>query len=157
MALPFSKSATFELPRSSSVNQNLPQLLSALAGGLKELKARNIHQDASSISFTAGIFRRVSGSNLLVVIHSGRIELVPGARVIRVYYSVRFTEAFLVTLVMVAGFLGPPLLKAPNLDHWQAITTLALIFSCLFGVNVAIALSRFPDFLRRTLQSAQWG
>jgi hypothetical protein len=153
MALPFSRTATFELPRSNLANQDPEQLLSAVARALEKLKARNINQDVNTVSFNAGIFRLVSGSNLLVAIRSGRIELIPGAIEIRVSYSLRFTEIFFVTFLMVAGFLAPPTLKAPNLDHWQALMILAFAFIWLFGGNVVIALFRFPRFLRRTLQS----
>ena len=87
-------------------------------------------------------------------IGSGSIAVSPDADGIKICYSFRFTELFVVVTVMVAAFFGPPMWRAPNLDEFDTIAILGTLWLWLFGGNFAITSYRLPKLLRKVAREA---
>src|SRR5207249_3105316 len=110
MPLPFNFSGRVVVPEQSDVSL----AASRIERALEDLKGKRVRRVGSQIHFTAGIFRAVSGYNLLVPVGSGELALEPSGTGIAVIYRLQFTQIFLLVSVAVLGFLGPPVVSAPN-------------------------------------------
>lgn len=125
---------------------------SRLERALDSLKAKRVSRTGTEIRFTAGIFRAVSGMNLLVPIGSGRLSIEPVGMGLSVEYKLSFTQLFLVVSISVLGFFGPPILSAPNLTPAEAAMLLSIAWLWLYGMNVVLAVNRFPRWIQRSLK-----
>lgn len=73
MSLPFSFAGRVAIAEQSDVNLAALKLERALG----DLKAKRVKRVGQQIQFTGGIFRAVSGNNLLVAVGSGELSLEP--------------------------------------------------------------------------------
>lgn len=124
---------------------------SRLERALHNLKAKRVTRVGPQIQFTGGIFRVVSGTNLLAAIDSGELFVEPSAKGLAIGYRLQFTQMFLIVSVAVLGFFGPPVMMAPNLTPVEAAALLFVAWLWLYGGNVILTLIRFPRWIRRTL------
>jgi hypothetical protein len=122
-----------------------------LERALDDLKAKRVKRVGQQIQFTGGIFRAVSGNNLLVAVGSGELSLEPSGTGLAIAYHLRLTQMFLVVSIAVIGFFGPPVVGAPNLTPVEAAALLSVAWLWLYGMNVLLTVVRFPRWIRRTL------
>jgi hypothetical protein len=154
MPFPLSLNRCTQVQVTGDPEQYVEPVLTAISDWLKHKRARRIVRSAHSVSFSAGIFRLVTGLNPLGPIGSGSIAVSPDADGIDICYSFRFTELFVTVTVMVAAFFGPPMWRAPNLDEFDAISLLGILWLWLFGGNYAITSFRVPRLLRKVAREA---
>ena len=148
MPLPYSSSGRIELTSDVNAQQIDSKVVKAIVDALTKKRARNVQQNGNQITFRAGV-RIVDNLNLLLPITSGEISIfVEGTRII-IRYNIRFTEFFIFTLLLVFGggfALGD--LRS------RGLAFLAIVWLVLFGINVLLALIRFPWFLRSSVTKA---
>jgi hypothetical protein len=154
MPFPLSLNRCIHVRGPGDPDQYVELVLTAISDWLERKRARRIVRSPHCVSFSAGIFRLVTGLNPLGPIGSGSIAVSPDANGINICYSFRFTELFVVVTVMVAAFFGPPTWRAPNLDEFDTIAILGTFWIWLFGGNFAITSYRLPRLLRKVAREA---
>jgi hypothetical protein len=147
MSLPFSFAGRVVVAEQSDVSLAALKLERAL----DDVGAKQVKRVGHQIRFTGGIFRAVSGNNLLLAIGSGELSLEPSGTGLAIAYHLRFTQMFLVVSIAVIAFFGPPIVGAPNLTPVEAAALLSLAWLWLYGMNVLLAVIRVPRWIRRTL------
>ncbi len=157
MPFPISLIGSFNVETPAAPDQYVLNLKTAIADWLVEKRARTVSQTAQGISFTAGLFRKVSGGNPLGPFGSGKIEVIRRETTIRVTYRLRYTEFLIVVTSLVVLFFGPPLLYAPNLNAIEAIGLMILAWIWLFGLNYVISRYRVPNALKRIARQTTGG
>jgi len=125
-------------------------LLRMLVQGLEKARARSVIIEESTVSFKGGMFRFVTGGNLLVAITSGRIEFKPEAS--RITYSLCFKQLVVVGTVMVGVFAA--LMAARGFSYGFFRFGLPVMWLWLVGMNYLIALARFDGFMKRGIRAA---
>jgi hypothetical protein len=115
--------------------------------GVKVLYRRN-----GSIMFRAGIFRLVSGWNILLPFSSGRIDVQDNRDSIHIKYKLSTLELLIGVTLMMIVFLATASHKNFNFTMTQRMWLLVFGWIWLFGMNYMIGLVRFPRWLRRGLQ-----
>ena len=147
MALPFSYSERIEVRGLHDAKAALLKI----EHGLDRLKARRAVLVGQQIEFSAGTVQNLFGRTALGTAESGEISAQRSKEGLTVTYRIRFIQLFWVTLFMV-GFVSLPVLNAPNLTTDEATALLLGISACLYGVNVAVTLFKFPRWLRSTVE-----
>jgi hypothetical protein len=145
--LPFSFLGEIRIPAPPEVEVVACRLEQAL----RILKAREVNRAGLRIEFKAGASLAVSGTNLLAPVGSGELSLQPSADHLTVRYRLRFTQLFMLS-VLVPAICSPVLFYVRNLPEPQEAVLLLLVV-CLsgFGINVAISIVRFPRWIVHTV------
>jgi len=149
MSFPGSFSGALTL-RDATVAQALARVESAL----DRERAFALQRSGSAIHFRGGVFRLVSGWNVLAAVSSGVVEMAPAGSGVQVRYRVAFTQLLVVVTGMVAFFLGPFVMMSPGPSMAGRLGILAFMWIWLFGANYALTRWRFPRFLRRAVEPA---
>ncbi len=92
--------------------------------------------------------------NPLGPIGSGSITVSSGTDGIDICYSFHFTEMLVIITAMVAWFFGPYIWWAHNLDEFDSVAVLGIMWLWLFGGNYAITSFRLPRLLRKVTREA---
>ena len=147
MPLPFSFLGEVRIPAPPEVEL----VASRLEQALHILKAREVNRAGLQIEFKAGASLAVSSTNLLAPVGSGELSLQPSTDLLTVRYRLRFTQLFMLS-VLVPVICSPVLLIAPNLqERQQAVLLLFVTCLLLFGANVVISIIRFPRWIVHTV------
>jgi hypothetical protein len=90
---------------------------------------------------------------LLVAISHGEIRVEREMKGFSIRYEIWFTQLLIVVTVGVLGFLGPPIVAAPNLSTAGKVVILSVAWLWLVGGNIGITALRFPRFLKRAVDT----
>ncbi len=130
------------------------QALDRIESALSYAKALALRREGGAVQFRGGVFRLVSGWNVLVPISSGIVEVSPSATGVSVGYRVTFMQMLILVTLMVGAFLGPFVMATPEMPVKGGLGVLAVAWLWLFGGNFVLTRWRWPAFLRRALQGA---
>ena len=146
MTLPLSRTGTICLqPRPG---HDPECILDRLARALREIRAKEVRREPGAVVFVGGMFRRVPRSNLLGPIGWGRIEVVRQPTHVEVRYRLVFTELIAMTIIPF-GVMSSPLVAGGS-GYWLSLAIpMTGVCAVAIGVSIAIALVRFPAFIRR--------
>jgi hypothetical protein len=146
MPLPFSITRHVDMP----ATPDLAPIVDLLAQGLAELGAQNIAVIGRRIHFTAGLFRPVKHTNMLMTVTSGELTVAPFEGGVRITYQLRFVQFLAITglaiLVMAIFSLNSEHPRNPGVA--AAVGLLAWVL--IFGWKVGQALFAMPRWIRRT-------
>lgn len=123
-------------------------LLELVARGLEAAHARNVKVEANGLSFSGGMFRLVTGWNLLWGITRGRVRV--DAHASRIDCSISFVQ------LMVAGILlcGVMITGALVTGDYDMVWAVVLMPSLGVGVQYVIARAAFSHFMRQCIHDA---
>ncbi len=141
--MPFPFSSTGEFTVGTSAGLSASQAVAAIAEAIRAEKPTSMDASADTVTFSSGVFRFVSGWNLLVPIRSGTVRCVQTHEGVVVHYRVSFVQMLLVVSLMV-GLMFGCIARAP-------MPFLIFAWAWLFGGNYVLTLYRFPRFLRCAL------
>ena len=130
-------------------NVDSAALAAHLADSLRRANARKVKVDQNRVSFTAGIFRLLSYGSFLVQIGFGDLTVDSAAR--QIEYRLSFRQLLLGATIS-AGFLAGAIRY--DSGSWELIRMVPLMWLFLVGFSFVLGLSRFDDFLCRTLKTA---
>jgi len=106
-----------------------------------------------ALSFTAGIFRRVSSLNLLGPIARGRIQVVAGAEQVIVSYRLHFGQLLVCSALMAAlPGLFPTMCGPSSVQGWLGYSWHPFLW--FPGGNMLIAIAGPGGAVRRWLAQA---
>lgn len=125
-------------------------LLTHLADCLRELKARDVHVSGDSVFFRGGLFRFVSGSNILIPFGFG--ELKVDERKNEVRYGLSIRQLVLVVALMCGIVGGSALVDTPYDPKLLLFSGFGFVW--LVGGNVMLSLPRFKVFLRNAIDTS---
>lgn len=123
------------------------RLLKASAEELCRVKGRNVRVEGDKVYFSGGMFRLVSNWNILTQIDHGHIEVSDVGEDIIVSYYISFRFLVVAGTVLVLIFSGLASLPLP-------VVVIAWLW--LIGMNLLIAIVRFPRFVARIVQSVRY-
>jgi hypothetical protein len=141
MPFPFSSKGVIAADTSASLS--LSEAVAVIAEAIRYEKPSRMDISADTVTFTSGVFRFVSGQNLLVPISSGAVRCVQTPEGVVIHYRLSFVQMLLFVSLMV-GLMFGFIARAP-------VPFLIVAWSWLFGGNYALTLYRFPRFLRSAL------
>jgi len=148
MPFPFSLIDSFDIETPGDpASDPVPDLTAAISDWLAKQRAKAVWQTARGISFKAGLFRTVTGWNILCPVGSGEIEISRHETVIRVTYRLRFSELLIVATAGVAVVVGFPVLTSA-IGAAGAFAIFVVGWLWLFGMNYLLAKKRIPRALR---------
>jgi hypothetical protein len=119
-----------------------------LAECLRCVDARKVEIQGNCVAFEGGMFRLVGNWNVLVPFESGDLRVEASSCQIRYTLSIRQLVLFGTGAVVIMSFI---ILK---MSMWQPLLVLPLMWLWLVGVNLAIGIARFKNFLRRASATA---
>lgn len=125
--------------------------LKAMVEQLKAEKATSILVTGNRITFKGGLFRFVSGWNILTSVSSGYIEALPTRGGLFVTYYLSFRQLLIVATALGFVFMGD-LLREKSLPIIAKIGIPIVTLLFLFGMNFLMTVIRFPSFIERALQ-----
>ena len=123
------------------------RLLQASADELRRVKGRGVRVEGDRVFFSGGMFRLASNWNILAQIDRGYIEVSVAGKDIVVSYHISFKFIVIAGTVLVLIFVGeasPPIAVAVIAWFW------------LVGMNLLIALVRFPRFIERIVRGVEY-
>jgi hypothetical protein len=112
--------------------------------------AKTVIRRGNSVAFTAGVFRAVLSSNVLVCLDSGTFDIEDADDEIKITYHASTVQMLIVVTAML--FLMGALMLCLGLPRLVAVWLLPIGWLWLFGMNYLITSIRFPRWLRRGLQ-----
>lgn len=127
------------------------EAIERLEGALAQARARALRREDRAVQFRGGVFRLVSGWNILGPISNGVLEVAPSANGVSVIYRVTFGQMLVVVTLMVGAFLGPLVMVSPNTSGAGGLGILSVAWLWLFGGNFVLTRWRLPAFLVRSL------
>ena len=157
MQFPFTKFGSFRVETPGSADGHVEPLEVALLDWLIRQRPRDIARVPLSMTFKAGVLRLVSGWNILWPIGSGEIRLAADEGGIEVSYRLRFTELFVVTILVVVLLFGQITVLNGSAITLELFAVLALVWLALFGGNYLIAPLRLSDALKKVARQTTGG
>lgn len=127
--------------------------LRRLEDALGKADALGLSREGQCIKFRGGVFRWVSGWNVLVPISKGEVRVSAREHGVSVNYRISFGQMLVVVTVGTVCFFGPVVMRDSRFSGAGHVWLLLLMWSWLFGGNFAITLWKWPRFLLRSLSS----
>jgi hypothetical protein len=145
----YSSSVSLPIVGSERVAMKLP---SVLAAELASVEARRIRVTDNSVRFTGGLFRLVSGLNILGPITRGEIAITSNPEVVRLKYRISFMQLILTASLLVTFFALWIAGRRPfTVDH---VLFVCFVWLWLVALNAVVAIFRFRRFLRNCIVKA---
>jgi len=133
--------------------KNAPaKLLFQLKRLLLEERASDVQRTDNILFFAGGFFRLVSNWNMLAGIGKGKLEVTVEERQLVVSYQLSFLQLVL-GCTAITAFFAVVLLPFP-IDIFTKGIIIASIWLLFFGVNIALALYRFPKLIMHAWKKA---
>ncbi|HEY1934839.1 MAG TPA: hypothetical protein VGG99_22770 [Acetobacteraceae bacterium] len=150
MPFPVSITGVIRLSRDVVGGASIDRIAVRIEDLLDAAAAKAVIRRDSSVAFTAGVFRAVFSSNVLVSLDSGTLDIEDAGDEIRVTYHASTVQMLIVVTAML--FLMGTLMLCLGLPRLVAVWVLLIGWLWLFGMNYLITSIRFPRWLRHGLQ-----
>lgn len=122
---------------------NLSGLPAHLANCLRGVDAREIQVETNRVTFEGGLFRFVTGWNVLSAFGRGGFVIDPDARKIRYTLSFRELVATVTLFVLLLGLFAR-----------DSLVFLPIVWVWFIGGNLLIGIPRVQEFLRAAIATA---
>jgi hypothetical protein len=154
MTFPVSITGNALLPKEASDLRTVEDVCARIESMLESAQARTITRQDGSVIFTGGLFRTVTGWNILVAISYGEIAVENTKFGMRISYFASTVEMLILTTLML-GFLAASSIshdtKGIGLPSQHPFWFVVLGWFFLFGGNYILAALRFPRWLEHGL------